>query len=279
VAVLEGGREFGALSREGVMRFFRPDGTQSRPPLEQWDYTRLDQDNGSIPGRLLASPNGRRFAVLAPTGRFEIFDEKWNKVGRPFNFPPNPTFRSDQSTVLLDDRVLRPMPDGTGYLVFSFEGRLFGRLNFATPEKDPVMAAASANGMLALRTWRRFVLVNADGQVVREPLLPSSMSSTDAISMSTDGKVVVVHEPSRYESEFFVWRVGSGPERDRLQALRGSFVRVLPDGRVAWFAKGKLSVGGAEREVDADWIHLLSDDGTTALVAKSGIVRLVALGR
>jgi WD40 repeat protein len=273
VASLDGGKEFMALSREGVARFFRADGASSRPPQELWDYTRLDQDKWHQPTRFFVSPNRRVFAVHAPNNRFELFDANWNKIGRPFNFPRGGWYDSE-STALLDDRILRPLPSGAGFVVFGFDGRVLGRLPLNNPPQASVMAAASANGALAaFVSDRKLRLWNAEGRLLRKRDVPNAPSPTSMV-LSPDGRFAAMHEI--YEGPITIW---DSSERNSLESVRGTFVRLLPDGRPVYLLKDRLMIGPRGVDLDADTVHVVSDDGTSALVGKKGVVRLVTLPR
>ncbi|HYC65926.1 MAG TPA: hypothetical protein VEC14_14445, partial [Reyranellaceae bacterium] len=259
--------EFGAISREGVMRFFRPDGTQARAPVELWDHTRLDQDAWHRRAQLLVSPNGRVFGLQAPTGRFELFDPSWQRLGRPFMFPAN---NGHLATALLDDRILRPLPDGQGFVVFAFDGRVLGRLPLAGMDKGTLRSAASANGLVATHAWNNGLqLWNGSGQMLRQHR--TEAQTPEHMALSADGRTVVLHDP--FATRFKVWR----PDSDRLQEIAGAFVRLMADGRIARFDKGKLFVGERGVDVDADQVHAVTDDGTLAMVSKTGIARVVPI--
>jgi WD40 repeat protein len=277
VAPLNGGAEFMALSREGIARFFRADGSVSRPSMELWDYTTLDQDTWNMPARLLTSPNGRAFAVYAPTGRFEVFDANWNRLGRPFKFPRSSGWAQEGATALLDDRILRPLPDGAGFVVFAVDGRVLGRLALVNPAKSPVQSTASANGVLATYSGDRTLrLWNAEGQLVRERAPTDALHQSMVMALSADGRTAVLHEGMSYERTVAVWQPGG---RNTLDVYPGAFLRFLPDGRLVRVSKGQLTLGSVTRDVDAEFVHAVSDDGTTALVSKAGVARVVAISR
>jgi WD40 repeat protein len=264
--------EFGAISREGVMRFFRPDGTQGREPIELWDHTSLEQDAWLLRSQMFVSPNGRVFGLHAPNGRFELFDASWQRIGRPFMFPMNDT---RLATVLLDDRILRPMPDSQGFVVFAFDGRVLGRLPLSGMEKGGLRMAASANGVVVTHSWKGGVQIwNSAGQVVRQRAIdPASGRFGNYMRVAPDGRSVVIYDSPGYEGKITVWR----PESEQLQSFDGAFVRLMADGALVRFAKGKLFMGQRSIDVDAGMVHAMNDDGTLAMVTKKGVARTVQL--
>jgi hypothetical protein len=91
--------------------------------------------------------------------------------------------------------------------------------------------------------------------------------------VAPDGRSVVIYDSPGYEGKINVWR----PESEQLQSLDGAFVRLMADGALVRFAKGKLYMGQRSIDVDADMVHAMNDDGTLALVTKKGVARTVQL--
>ncbi len=278
-----GGKEFVSLSLEGRLRFWRLDGTSARPSIDLWNADTLAKDIYDRKGRLLVSPNGRFFAVHAPNGQFDVFDENWGRVGRPLRFPIDPNNSTRRNVhVLLDDRILRPLPDGSGLMVFGFDGRVIGRLAFATPADRDLRAAAAIGTMLATYNGEQQMRLRAnDGKLLRERRIESRFPSDATVDLSLDGRTLVLRdEASWIDGSMTVWRIG---ERETLETHKGGFVRLLPDGQLVRYVKGRLIIdapNGATRlnqAVDFDQIHAVTADATMALVTKDGVARLVKL--
>ncbi|MCX7362535.1 MAG: hypothetical protein NTV97_11845, partial [Alphaproteobacteria bacterium] len=278
-----GGKEFVSLSLEGRLRFWRLDGTSARPSIDLWNADTLAKDIYDRKGRLLVSPNGRFFAVHAPNGQFDVFDENWGRVGRPLRFPIDPNNNTRRNVhVLLDDRILRPLPDGSGLMVFGFDGRVIGRLAFATPADRDLRAAAAIGTMLATYNGEQQMRLRAnDGKLLRERRIESRFPSDATVDLSLDGRTLVLRdEASWIDGSMTVWRIG---ERETLETHKGGFVRLLPDGQLVRYVKGRLIIdapNGATRlnqAVDFDQIHAVTADATMALVTKDGVARLVKL--
>ena len=273
VGSLPGGREFVTVSQEGIARVFDRDGRQSRAPTELWAHDTLGPEWYGDRVRLLIAPNGRHFAVFSPIGRFEVFDHNFARVGRPLHFPPNGPVKA---TALLDDRILRPLPQGAGFIVFGFDGRVIGRLDLSVPPRGEPQIAGSAAGTIATHSWdNKFRLWSAEGKLLAERLLTEHIGPLDRITMSADGRLVVLHAMDSYNGRMVTWR----PQTNQIEGLEGAFVRLLPDGTLVRFAKGRLWIGEASVEIDADEIHAVTEDAGSALVGKNGVARLVAIRR
>jgi hypothetical protein len=277
VATVALAKEFAAISREGTMRFFRPDGAEARAPVDLWDATKLTQDQWGEMPRVLAAPNGRVFAVHAPNGRFELFDDAGQKLGRPFMFPVAGNLPRN-ATTLLDDRILRPLPGGAGFVAFTFDGRVVGQLMLGAPTQPP-QSAASANGTLATMAYdRRLRLWNSEGKLLRERALDDGGRISDRMDFAANGRAIAVHDGwGDDNSSLLVWRLAL--DSDSVERLPGAFVRFLPDGRLVRFTKGKLTVGTTMHDVDADQVHAVATDGSAALVSKNGVARMVPISR
>ena len=282
-AALAGGKEFVTLSSDGRLRFWRLDGTLARPALELWNYDALPKDTYDRKGRLLVSPNGRFFAVHAPNGQFDVFDENGARVGRPLRFPIDANNSTRRNVhVLLDDRILRPLPDGSGLMLFGFDGRVIGRLAFANPPERSLYAAGAIGTMLATYNADQQMRLRAnDGKLLRERKLESRFLSDATIDLSADGRTLVLRDDTAgVDGSIVVWRLG---ERETVDAHKGSFVRLLPDGQLVRTVKGRVIVdapNGATRlnqAVEFDQVHAATADGSTILVTSGGITRLVKL--
>lgn len=274
-AALVGGKTFVSLTADGILRFWRPDGTQALPPLAVWPPTAADAAAGERRARLLTSPNGRLLAIHAANGQFDVFDEAGKRVGRPLLFPTDGNGASRGAYVLLDDRVLRPAPDGSGFLIFAFDGRMLGRLALAAPAERGLVAAAVNGSMLATYNGDQVArLRSLDGKLLRERKIESRAAVGSAIELSGDGRTIVLRSaPPGGELELTIWR------GDSLVGERASFERLLPDGRLARFTKGRFRLGDAALAIDADEMFAISDDASLALVGKAGAARTIAPSR
>jgi hypothetical protein len=268
---LSDGREFVAISAEGIARFFGRDGQPSRPPIELWAHDSLSNDWYGTRVRLLSSPNGRVFALLAPTGRIELFDQTFARIGSPFSFATDA--RPAKTISLADDHILQPLPQGSGFSVVAFDGRAIGRIDLSVPPRGEPQAAAAAAGTVATWSWdNRLRLWSSEGKLLAErPIEP--IGPMDLMSMSADGRRVVLHDAPNFGTRLVAW----WPQSDRLEELEGEFVRFLPDNRLVRFGKGRLWIGEASVEIDADQVHAVTDDGATAIVSKGGVARVVAI--
>ena len=282
-ASIAGGKEFVSLSVEGRLRFWRLDGMPARPAIDLWNADAIPKDVYDRKGRLLVSPNGRFFAVHAPNGQFDVFDENGARVGRPLRFPIDANNSTRRNVhVLLDDRILRPLPDGSGLMVFGFDGRVIGRLAFANPPERSLHAAAAIGTMLAIYNGEQQMRLRAnDGKLLRERKIESRFPSDAAVDLSLDGRTLVLRDESPgVDGSMTIWRIG---ERETAETHKGGFVRLLPDGQLVRYVKGRVIVdapNGATRlnqAVDFDQIHAVTADATMALVTKDGVARLVKL--
>lgn len=280
---IAGGKEFVSLSLEGRLRFWRLDGMPARPAIDVWNFDTLPKDIYDRKGRLLVSPNGRFFAVHAPNGQFDVFDENWTRIGRPLRFPIDANNSTKRNVhVLLDDRILRPLPDGSGVMLFGFDGRVIGRLVFASPPERYLHASAAIGTMLATYNGDQQLRLRAnDGKLLRERKIESRFPSDTAIDLTLDGRSVVLRDDSAgIDGSMTVWRIG---ERESVESHKGGFIRLLPDGQLVRYVKGRLIVdapNGATRlnqAVEFDQIHAVTADATVALVTKDGVARLVKL--
>lgn len=276
------GSQFAVLSREGRLRVWRLDGTETRPPTDLWNDKSLAGDANRQAPRLLTSPNGRLVAVSTPNGLFEVFDESWSTVGRPMRFPPDAGHTNLNATILLDDRVLRPLSDGSGLVALGFDGRLLGRIELGGRQKPAALAAAAeaANRIAVFFADRRLAIFQSDGRPLGDCTVDAPGPGQPALAVAADGSAVALYDPADSRAGLVVWRLreGSAPER-----RDGAFLRFLPDGSLLRLSKGRVVLdapNGATRlsvGVDADSIETVSADGKVALVTKNGIARVVRI--
>ena len=120
-----------------------------------------------------------------------------------------------------------------------------------------------------------------DGKLLRERKLESRFLSDATIDLSADGRTLVLRDDTAgVDGSIVVWRLG---ERETVDAHKGSFVRLLPDGQLVRTVKGRVIVdapNGATRlnqAVEFDQVHAATADGSTILVTSGGITRLVKL--
>ena len=294
-APVAAGTQIASLSREGQLRLWKLDGTEARAPLEVWSAAAPSSASPSPAspsadsarkGRLLVSPNGRRLGVLAPDGQFEVFDESWNRVGRPIRFPPDANGQARAATLLLDDRILRPLPDGSGFLLLGFDGRMLGRMAYGDQQKISVEAAATRAGVIAVyATDGRLALWSTDGQPIRQRKVETAGILRPTLDISADGRTVVLHDnPIRVPPHLLVWHFGDRPgDRDTLESRDGLFGGLLADGSVLRISRGRLALDAADGTVrtipvvEAESVEAVSADGKLALVAKNAVVRPVKL--
>jgi len=274
-----------SLAREGRLRVWRLDGNEARAPIEVWSASAPSPD-GARKARLLVSPNGRRVGVLAPDGQFEVFDESWNRVGRPIRFPADANEQARAATLLLDDRILRPLPDGTGFLLLGFDGGMLGRMAFGEQQKISVEAAAARAGVIAIyATDGRLALWTVDGHPIRQRKVETMGILRPTLEISADGRTIVLHDnPIRVPPHLLVWRLGEkAADRDTLESRDGLFGGLLADGSLLRVSRGRLALDAPDGTVrtipiiDAESVEAVAPDGRLALVAKNAVVRPVKL--
>lgn len=278
---IAGSTQLAALHADGRLQVWQLDGRESREALQLWKSGSASEANGRPP-RLLVSPSGRKVGVLAPDTQFEVFDQNWNRVGRPMRFPIGPQDTTLAGTLLLDDRILRPMPDGTGFLVLDLDGRVLGRMAFGDQEKLVPEAAVASSGVIAIYTSDgRLVAWTREGRPIRQRKLAVSGLTAPRLDISADGKMVVLHDtPTNLPPHLLVWRPAS---EDSLESRDGTFAGLLPDGSLLRVSNSRLVLDapdGAQRlslPFDGDRVLGVTPDGKVALVGKSNSVRAVTL--
>lgn len=275
------GTAIAALHHDGRMRLWRVDGTEMRTPVEGWGKDASASDVTAQKVRLLTSPNGRLTGVLGPVGTFEIFDESWKSVGRPMRFPPDANGAALRSTLLLDDRILRPLPDGTGFLAMGFDGRFLGKVAYGEQQKMMSDTAAATASLIAVYSaGGRLALWSGDGRLLRQRRIDILNLNRPRLEMSADGKVVVLHdEPANLPPHLLVWRT----DQETPEFRDGAYGALLPDGSLLRINRGRLAIDapdGTARQlpvVEADRVAAVTPDGKLALVTKSGVTRTVKL--
>lgn len=277
---IAGGTQMAALHADGRMQIWQLDGSEGRAALQLWKSQPSASD--MQPPRLFVSPSGRKVGVLAPDGQFEVFDQGWNRVGRPMRFPAGPTDTMLAATLLLDDRILRPMPDGSGFLVLGFDGRVLGRMAFGDQQKlFPEAAVASADVIAIYTSDSRLAAWSREGQPIRQRKLAASGLSAPTLDISADGKTIVLHDaPTNVPPHLLVWKPDA---EDSLESRDGRFAGLLADGSLLRISENRLVLdapNGAERlslPFDGDRVVGMTPDGKTALVGKGDSVRAVTL--
>lgn len=275
-----GGTQMAALHGDGRLRIWQLDGSESRDALQLWKSRAASDD--AVPPRLFASPSGRKVGVLAPDGQFEVFDQNWNRVGRPIRFPVGPSDKAPAATLLLDDRILRPMPDGSGFLVLDLDGRVLGRMAFGDQQKLVPEAATASAGVIAIYTSDgRLAAWSREGRPILQRKLTVSNLSAPSLDISADGKTIVLHDaPANLPSHLLVWKLDS---EDSLESRDGRFAGLLADGSLLRVSGNHLVLDtpdGRQRlslPFDGDRVVGMTPDGKFALVAKRNGVRAVAI--
>ncbi|HTR87510.1 MAG TPA: hypothetical protein VMI56_23705 [Reyranella sp.] len=265
------GPQFASVSRNGHLHLWNAEGAEAQAAVSVWDAGALATRG---PVRLFTSPNGKLVGVLAPTGQFDIFDGAGKPVGRPLRFP-GPT---GGATALLDDRVLRPLPDGSGFIAFGLDGRVLARINASATQKPAPVALAANARAIATYSDSQLKLWTIDGQLIRSHALDGEPAMPGAtMALGADGRTAVLYSES---GGLRIWRVG---DRDSLEARAGTFGALLDDGRLVYSSKGRLLVdppaGGLPLDVagDVDRVEAVTPDGGAALVSKNGVTRLVKI--
>ncbi|WP_300779498.1 hypothetical protein [Enhydrobacter sp.] len=228
---IAGGTQIAALHADGRLQVWRLDGSESRDALRLWknEPSGAGSAIAAAPPRLFVSPGGRKVGVLAPDGQFEVFDQAWNRIGRPMRFPAGPKDTALAATLLLDDRLLRPMPDGSGFLMLDLDGRVLGRMAFGDQQKLVPEAAVASAGVIAIYTADgRLAAWSRDGRPIRQRKLAASGLSAPSLDISADGKTIVLHDaPANLPPHLLVWKLGSD---DSLESRDGRFAGLLADG-------------------------------------------------
>lgn len=276
---IAGGTQIAALYAGGQLRTWRLDGNESREPQIVWKKSPADA-SAQAP-HLFASPDGRKVAVLAPSGQFDIFDDAGKRVGRPMRFPADSDGKAINSTLLLDDRLLRPLPDGTGFLAFSFDGRVLGRMTFGDNAKIVAEAAAASAGVIAIyATDGRLAAWTIDGRPLRQRMINLSGVRAPKLEIAADGKTVVFHDaPLHVPSHLLVWKPGD----DTLESRDGAFAGFLDDGSLLRISRDHLIVDAPDGATRASFpyqggnITAVTPDGKLALVARNGGVEALKL--
>ncbi|MBS0222704.1 MAG: WD40 repeat domain-containing protein [Proteobacteria bacterium] len=279
---IAGGTQLAALHADGRLQVWQLDGRESREALQLWKSGPAASGADDRPPRLLVSPSGRKVGVLAPDTQFEVFDQNWNRVGRPMRFPTGPQDLTLAGTLLLDDRILRPMPDGTGFLVLDLDGRVLGRMAFGGQEKFVPEAAVASSGVIAIYTSDgRLVAWTREGQPIRQRKLAVSGLTAPRLDISADGKMVVLHDtPPNLPPHLLVWKLDG---EDNLESRDGTFAGLLPDGSLLRVSNRRLVLDapdGAQKlslPFDGDRVVGVTPDGKLALVAKRASVHAVAI--
>ena len=269
-----------ALHANGRLQIWQLDGSEARPALQLWKNKPSASDVQRP--RLFVSPSGRNVAVLAPDGQFEVFDQGWNRVGRPMRFPAGPTDTMLAATLLLDDRILRPMPDGSGFLVLGFDGRVLGRMAFGDQQKLlPEAAVASADVIAIYTSDGRLAAWSREGQPIRQRKLAASGFSAPTLDISADGKTIVLHDaPQNLPPHLLVWKLDA---EDSLESRDGRFAGLLADGSLLRVSENRLVLdapNGTQRlslPFDGDRVVGTTPDGKTALIGKGDSVRALTL--
>ena len=279
---IAGGTQLAALHDDGRLRVWQLDGRESRAALQLWKSGPSSANGKVQPPRLLVAPSGRKVGVLSPDGQFEVFDQSWNRVGRPIRFPAGTTDTAFAATLLLDDRVLRPMPDGTGFLVLDLDGRVLGRMAFRDQEKlVPEAAVASAAVIAIYASDGRLAAWSREGRPIGQRKLALSGLVSPALDISADGRTIVLHDaPANLPPHLLVWRLG---REDELESRDGSFAGLLADGSLLRVSGGRLVLDapdGRQRlsvPLDGERVVGVTPDGKVALAARRNNVRAVEL--
>jgi hypothetical protein len=275
-----GGTQMAALHANGRLQIWQLDGSEARPALQLWKNKPSASDVQSP--RLFVSPSGRNVAVLAPDGQLEVFDQGWNRVGPPMRFPAGPTDTMLAAMLLLDDRILRPMPDGSGFLVLGLDGRALGRMAFGDQQKlVPEAAVASADVIAIYTSDGRLAAWSREGRPIRQRKLAASGLSAPTLDISADGKTIVLHDaPQNLPPHLLVWKLDA---EDSLESRDGRFAGLLADGSLLRVSENRLVLdapNGMQRlslPFDGDRVVGITPDGETALIGKGDSVRAVTL--
>ncbi len=284
VRAIAGGTQLAALSSDGRLRIWGLDGKEVRESLRIWKIE-ASSAAGNVHRQtpnLFVSPSGHRVAALAPDGQLEVFDENWKHVGRPVRFPAERGDTASNATLLLDDRILRPMPDGTGFLVLGFDGRVLGRMTFGDQAKIMPEAAVASAGVIAVyASDGRLAAWSIDGRPIRQRKVVGSALSSPKLDISADGKTVALHDiPEHLPPHLLVWKPA---EDDSLENRDGTFAGLLADGTLLRVSKSRLVVdapNGVPRlslPIEADRVAAVTPDGKFALVALKGAVHAVKI--
>jgi hypothetical protein len=277
---IAGGTQMAALHADGRLQIWQLDGSEERAALQLWKSQPPASDMQRP--RLFTSPSGRKVGVLAPDGQFEVFDQGWNRVGRPMRFPAGPTNTMLAATLLLDDRILRPMPDGSGFLILGFDGRVLGRMAFDDQQKlVPEAATASADVIAIYTSDSRLAAWSREGQPIRQRKLAASGLSAPTLDISADGRTIVLHDaPTNLPPHLLVWKLDA---EDSLESRDGRFAGLMADGSLLRISENRLVLdapNGTQRlslPFDGDRVIGVTPDGKTALVSKGDSVRAVRL--
>lgn len=285
VRAIAGNTRLAALAADGRLRIWNLDGKEAREPLQLWTASPSAAAKAAkAPPHLYVSPSGRKVAVLEPDGQFEVFDEGWKPIARPIRFPPAPDEATNNATLLLEDRILRPLPDGSGFLVFGFDGRVLGRMMFGDKERFAPQAAAASAGVIALfAADGRLAAWTIDGRPIRQQRIAVSGISLPQLNISADGKFVALHDrPRNLPPHLLVWQPAEGGST--LENRDGAFAGLLPDGTLLRVNKGRLVVDGPDgkprfsQSIESDQVAAVTPDGKTALVVVNGAVQAVEIG-
>ncbi|SKA21585.1 hypothetical protein SAMN02745126_04235 [Enhydrobacter aerosaccus] len=283
VRSIAGGTRLVTLSPDGRLRVWGLDGKEVGEPLRLWKPLPPSSNVPTQMPRLFASPNGRRVAVLEPDGQFEVFDENWKGIGRPIRFPAATSGATNNAMILLDDRILRPLPDGTGFLVLGFDGRVLGRMLFGNETKlAPEAAAASATVIAVFTADGRLAAWDSDGKPLRQQRIPVSGLSQPSLTISADGKTIVLYDqPRNLPPHLLVWRPADGGS---IENRDGAFAGLLADGSLFRVNQRRLVADGPDgtvrfsQSIDGDTVAAVTPDGKTALVVvNNGAVRAVEI--
>lgn len=277
---IAGGTQMAALHADGRLQIWQLDGSEERAALQLWKSQPPASDMQRP--RLFTSPSGRKVGVLAPDGQFEVFDQGWNRVGRPMRFPAGPTNTMLAATLLLDDRILRPMPDGSGFLMLGFDGGVLGRMAFGDQQKlVPEAAAASADVIAIYTSDGRLAAWSREGQPIRQRKLAASGLSAPTLDISADGRTIVLHDaPTNLPPHLLVWKLDA---EDSLESRDGRFAGLMADGSLLRISENRLVLdapNGTQRlslPFDGDRVIGVTPDGKTALVSKGDSVHAVRL--
>lgn len=277
---IAGGTQMAALHADGRLQIWQLDGSEERAALQLWKNQPRASD--VQPPRLFVSPSGRKVAVLAPDGQFEVFDQGWNRVGRPMRFPAGPTDTMLAATLLLDDRILRPMPDGSGFLVLGLDGQVLGRMTFGDQRKLVPEAAVASTGVIAIYTSDgRLAAWSREGRPIRQRKLAASGLSAPTLDISADGKTIVLHDaPANLPPHLLVWKLDA---ENSLESRDGRFAGLLADGSLLRVSENRLVLdapNGTQRlslPFDGGRVVGITPDGKTALIGKGDSVRALTL--
>ena len=280
IHAIAGGTQMAALHADGRLQIWQLDGSEERAALQLWKNQPHASDVQAP--RLFVSPSGRKVAVLAPDGQFEVFDQGLNRVGRPMRFPASPTDTTLAATLLLDDRILRPMPDGSGFLVLGLDGRVLGRMAFGDQQKLVPEAAVASAGVIAIYTSDgRLAAWSREGRPIRQRKLAASGFNAPALDITADGKTVVLHDaPVNLPPHLLVWKLDA---EDSLESRDGRFAGLLADGSLLRVSENRLVLdapNGTQRlslPFEGDRVVAMTPDGKTALVGKGDSVRALTL--